>query len=403
MASHPAVRNSLTVKAHNRRMLLVTLLREQPISRVRLARLTGLSTTTVTNLIAELMAQGVVMAVGTDAEARGAGAGRPPQALALVPGSRYALGIHIGVRNVRIALCDLCAQIVDSVIHPVDPAACARKTLIRVSEHALDLLQRHALGPDTPTFAGIGVGASGLVDIAAGVNVLAPNLHWDHVPIRQLVAETTGACVTVDNNVRCMALAESLYGAGRHARALAFIYARIGVGAGLVVDGQIYRGAGYGAGEIGHWITIPNLEGPAISLEELISERQILARARRAARSPSDTDADGDQLPDIDAVLAAARSGDGTARAVLDDCGYYVGAALANLVDVLNPQLVLLGGFLHDGYDLLSSRIVETMRTYAFGGLGDKVELRPATFGRQCGEIGAATLGMDEFFFRMTA
>ncbi|HXF62403.1 MAG TPA: hypothetical protein VNK95_12345, partial [Caldilineaceae bacterium] len=98
--------NVLAVKAHNQRVLLLNLLRHQPVARVRLARLCRLSTTTVTNLVAELMAQGVVEEVGTDTVAARPGAGRPPLALRLAPGSRTVLGIHIGVRRARLAICD---------------------------------------------------------------------------------------------------------------------------------------------------------------------------------------------------------------------------------------------------------------------------------------------------------
>ncbi|MGL4649500.1 MAG: winged helix-turn-helix transcriptional regulator, partial [Caldilineaceae bacterium] len=103
--------NALTVKAYNLRLLLLTLLRRQPISRVRLARATQLSTTTVTNLISELMEQGIVLVSGLDTEAQSRGAGRPPLALRLRAASRYAVGVHIGVRRIRVALMDLQANI----------------------------------------------------------------------------------------------------------------------------------------------------------------------------------------------------------------------------------------------------------------------------------------------------
>lgn len=397
---HARGRSSLTVKAYNRRALLLALLREQPISRVRLARTTGLSTTTVTNLVTELTEDGVLVEAGTDTEAAPSGAGRRPRALTPAPDSRYAVGVHIGVRRIKIALCNLMAQVIDCRILPTQAHATPEEIVANVAATITEILRTAGLTQNATRLIGVGVGASGLVDVDAGVNVLAPNLGWRQVPLRSLLTDALKLPVVVDNNVRCMALAESLYGAGVQTRALAFVYARIGVGAGLVVDGQVYRGAGYGAGEIGHWVMMAgeNADHANTSLEDLISERKIVEMVQRCAPAVLPADASGSARDPIEAVFAAARAGHPLVRELLDQRADYLGIALANLVDVLNPQLVLLGGFLHDGFDLFHARLAASMRNHAFGGLGEKVELRPATFGAQCGEIGAAVLAIDEFF-----
>ncbi len=415
-----SARNALTVRAHNRRLLLLQLLRRQPISRVRLSREIGLSTTTVTNLVSDLMADGHVEEVGTDIEALTSGAGRPPLALCLVPESAYCLGLHVGVRWMRVALCDLGGNVLDSALLDVDRAQGASGNLLRAADTAMALAEKHglryeapamptagaAIGPhgletadraEGPRLIGMGVGASGLVDVHAGVNLIAPNLKWYDVPIPQLLGEYCGLPVAVDNNVRCMALSESMYGAGQNVRALAFVYARIGVGAGLVVDGHVYHGAGYGAGEIGHWVvssTHDDDSGSPVTLEDLISEREIVKRAKATDPKPL-TDA---SRP-IQAIFQAARDGHQRYLHLLDEVAYFTGVALANLVDVLNPELILLGGLLEEGYDLLHDPIADTMRRFAFAGLGKQVEILPATFGAHSGEIGAAVLAFDEFFY----
>ena len=172
---------------------------------------------------------------------------------------------------------------------------------------------------------------------------------------------------------------------------------RIGVGAGLVVDGRLYHGAGYGAGEIGHWV----VSGPyghdmqqPVTLEDLISEREIVKRANTLDPALLD----GVASP-IQAIFQAAREGHERFRQLLDEVAYFTGVALANLVDVLNPEMILLGGLLEEGYDLLRDPIAETMRGFAFAGLGKQVEILPATFGSNSGEIGAAVLAFDEFFY----
>ena len=397
--------NALTIKAHNLHRLLLALLRCQPISRVRLARLTGLSTTTVTNLTGELIGQGVLAEVGTDLEAVTEGAGRPPLAMALIPDSRYAVGIHIGVRTLYFALGDLAAHLIDQRTLPHRPAEPVDQTLDRMAATVNEMLAAH---PETAAqVVGVGVGASGLVEQSTGINILAPNLGWRNVPLRDELARRLHLPVQVDNNVRCMALAESLFGQGKHAKALAFVYSRVGLGAGLVVDGQVYRGAGYGAGEIGHWTILPQGGelcrcGNTGCLETLVSEPAIIALARPLA---PDVLAAAKQtgLDPLSAIFAAARAGHPALKTMLADRAFYMGIALANLVNVLNPQLIVLGGLLDSGFDLFHPVLLQTIRDRAFGGLGDQVTILPASFGDKSGEAGAVALGLDTFFFSAQA
>lgn len=391
--------NALDIKAHNLSAILLALLRHQPISRVRLSRQIGLSSTTVTNMVTELVEQGVVREDGTDMLAVTSGAGRLPRALRLVPESRYALGVFIGVRRVRVVLGDLGARIVDMVVTPHRPGEPPAETVARIVAEARSLLRRNGLDERSELVVGVGVGASGLVAGDTGVNLLAPSLGWRDVPLRDMLAADLGMPVVVDNNVRTMALAESLYGAGQKASALILVYGQVGVGAGVVIDGQVYRGASYGAGEIGHWTILPDGErcgcGNRGCLETLVGEEAIVARAR-ALRPGLDL---GGEAP-IEAIFAAARAGDGALRGLLEERARYLGIALANLVNVLNPAVILLGGRFYEGFDLLQPEVERTMRQRSFAGLGQGVALAPATFGRQSGEVGAVALALHSFFFQ---
>lgn len=394
-----AGKNAGTVKSHNLRVLLHALLRHQPVSRIRLARLTGLSTTTITNLVADLRAKAIVEEIGADREAVTAGAGRTPLALHLLPQSRCALGIHIGVRRVRLALVDLqanilCHRLLDHIPHEPPDAA-----LQRIAGAAAQLIEEACSQWATTTLLGVGVGASGLVENGTGVNILAPNLGWRNIPLRQAISEHLGLPTVVDNNVRCMALAESLYGIGRNARALAFVYARVGVGAGLVVDGEVYRGADFGAGEIGHWVMMP--DGGALCrcgnngcLETLISEATLLERAAQV-----DPALVAGSANPLQAIFDVAREGHIGLIDLLEDRARYVGLALANLVNALNPQLIMVGGWLQEAFDLIEPVMGQTMRRHSFGGLGEHIDLLPSSFGVHSGVIGAGVLAMESFFF----
>ncbi len=403
--------NQSTVKSHNLSAILRLLLRHGRVSRARLAELTGLSSTTITNLVADLLEQGVLAEVaaqpGAERPKRKRRVGRPRTDLRLVPEARYAVGVHVGVGSVRVAVLDLCASPVNalSLDHPVD-----KPPRVVVAETA-GLIERAIAesGVDRRKVIGVGVGASGLVNPHTGVNLRAPNLGWRDVPLRDWLNEHVSRPIFVDNNVRAMVLGEALFGAGKDVRALAFVYARIGVGAGLVVDGQLYRGGAGGAGEIGHNTVIldggePCRCGNTGCLETLVSEPVIVRLAKELARQ----DANGILVehlrtgagPTIERVFAAARAGDGATLAMLRQRACYVGVALANLVNILNPELIVLGGMLEQGQDLLLPAIESTLRRRAFANLGERVRLLPTTFGRRAGVIGAAALALHAFFYQ---
>ncbi|MBN1178091.1 MAG: ROK family transcriptional regulator [Anaerolineae bacterium] len=399
--------STATVKTQNLTAILFALLQNERPSRVQMAHLTGLSATTITNLVAGLIEQGVVVesgAVETESRHR---VGRPPTALQLVPEARYAIGVHIGVGRIHAAVANLYAAPVHSISwnHPLDQPADA------VLDEVAQLVERviEQSGVARERIVGVGVGASGLVDPHTGVNVFAPNLGWHDVPIERLLRHSTHLPVTVDNNVRAMTLSEAFFGAGRDVRTMALVYARIGVGAGFVVDGQVYRGSGAGAGEIGHMTIIP--EGGAACrcgntgcLETLISEPVVVDIAHHLAeQEPNGTLAacmrEAGGTP-IECIFAAARQGDATVQTLLESRARYLGIALANLVNVFNPELILLGGFLSQGLDLLLPAVESTMRQRTFANLGDLVQIKPASFGPQAGIIGAATLALNTFFYQ---
>jgi glucokinase len=188
---------------------------------------------------------------------------------------------------------------------------------------------------------------------------------------------------------------------------LAFLYSRVGVGAGFVIGGELYRGTQYGAGEIGH-TTVLSVGGAQCRcgntgcLETLVSEGEIVRQAGvLAARTPDSALAQALAAErSIDAVFEAARAGDPAALALLDERAAHLGTTLANLVNLMNPDMIILGGLFAAGADLMLPRIEETMRRRSFAGLGERVALRVTTFGRRVGVIGAAALALDAFFYR---
>ncbi len=398
------------VKAHNLRAILMTLLYETRISRTRLAERTALSSTTITNLVAELIEQGVLIEEGAGAEDSPYRIGRPRTSLRLAPNARYAVGVHIGIGILRIALTNLSAEIVEKSMTCFaidDPPA---RVLDQIAVQIQQIIA--SSGVDRRNILGVGVGASGLVDIHNGVNVLAPSLGWRNVPIRDQLQAALNLPVCIDNNVRAMALGEARFGAGRGATVMAFVYGRVGVGAGFVVAGQVYRGSLAGAGEIGH-LPIFVTGGDRCScgnsgcLETLVSETALVRQAQQlAAAHPTSLlaqylSAPGEEKP-LERLFAAARAADPYATAMIAERAGYLGIALANIVNMFNPELILLGGIFAQGKDLILPAAEKTMRQRSFPGLGSAARIQTTTFGWKAGLTGAAALALDTFFYQRT-
>jgi predicted NBD/HSP70 family sugar kinase len=400
--------NGSTIKSQNVRAILMALLRYEAVSRVRLAQMTGVSPTTITNLVNELLEQGVIAEDGGNGQLNGRRRrGRPQTDLRLVPGSRFAISIHFDVDSVKIALTDLYAQPLHLRSLPLTRGDAPERILADITQIIYALVAES--GIDERLIAGVGVGASGLVDPYTGVNKIAPNLDWHDVPLQEALSKALRMPVAINNNVRAMALGEMLFGAGRESYSLAFVYSRVGVGAGFVVGGQLYRGSGAGAGEIGHTTIIPDGGelcrcGNTGCLETLVSEPAIARAAQAlAAEQPRGVLAgllENGEGTTIERVFAAARAGDAAVKTLLEERAHFMGIALANLVNVLNPELIVMGGIFAQGQDLLLPTCEATMRARAFAGLGERVALQTTRFEGRAGVVGAAALALNSFFYQ---
>jgi len=225
---------------------------EPVLSRSQLAKQTKLSNTTITNLISELINQGIVTEKRSDDTELGElrPVGRPRTSICLEPNARFVIGVHIGVGIFRVALTNLRAEILHSHMESFDIDSPSSEVLVQIVTDVQAVITES--GVEWDKILGVGVGASGLVDFTTGGNILAPNLDWHDVPLREFIQSELHLPVIVDNNVRSMAIGETYFGAGRGVESVAFVYGRTGVGAGLTFKGRIFRGSAKGAGEIGH-------------------------------------------------------------------------------------------------------------------------------------------------------
>jgi predicted NBD/HSP70 family sugar kinase len=394
--------NASQVKLHNRSIVIRALLRHGPLSRHALAQLTGLMPSTITYAVAQLGAAHLVADVGKDSSVTNAAGGRQPVLVDVRTDGVLALAVHVAEISLRVGLVNL-----KGGVECVEMAPLARGTLpeevVRLTQQ---LAGRLLARVERSRIVGAGIAAVGLVNPATGNIEYAAYHNWHDVPLATLLASALGLPARLQNATRALALAEHWYGAGRGVDDLIAIVVTEGVGAGIIIGGEMYPGWAGMAGEIGHTVVIEH--GPLCAcgkrgcLEAVASTQAIARHTREIAGDEHATDlfaglADDDAPAIAARVLDAAGAGQPEALAIVGDALHHLALAVANLTVVIDPQLVILGGALRPVRDLVVRLIAAAI---------DEVSLLPAqrhpqvvytTLEGDPGLIGAATLAFEAF------
>jgi predicted NBD/HSP70 family sugar kinase len=360
---------------------------EGPLPRTDIVRYAGLSRATVSSLVTELLARGLVRERSDD---RGLGSGgRPPALVELEPKAAAAVGVDVGRTHVRVAVADLGLNVVAEEVQRIDVPEHPDETIDTVVKVTDRLLTQ--AGVDRRDLLGVGVGLPGPVDRASGrlgsVTILP---GWVGLAPRAVLEKRLGVAVRVENDANLGALAEGMLGAGRGSRVLAYIKAAAGVGAGLLVDGRLYRGATGAAGEIGH-TTMQNA-GPVCRcgnrgcLEQLAGAAALLAQMADA----------GLEVDSVEELLRMAADGHAGARRVLADAGEHIGLAVANLVTLFDADRVVVGGELGAAEELLVGPLRYAARSAAVTTAGSSIEIVSAELGERAEVLGAVVLVLRE-------
>ncbi|MDT7803922.1 MAG: hypothetical protein QOI78_7355 [Actinomycetota bacterium] len=328
------------LRRHNRSLLLSKLYFDGPLSRHELSQLTGLSAATVSNVTAELGEERLITEAG-QVESDG---GRPRVLLRVDPAYGRVAGVDIGETGVKVELFDLAMNRLATVEHPL-PAAPDPATAVEQVTSGLREVFASA-GIDDSAVLGVGIGVPGTVEQGERVLVHAPTVGWDAVPLVSLLQD---AGVTlplfVDNGAKTQGQAEMWFGAGRGARHAVIALIGSGVGAAVVTDGTTYRGSTSSAGEWGHTTIAYGGHdcrcGARGCLEAYIGAGGVLARYRRARGK----DVPGEDEQAQFAALLEAAPKSKTAARVLEDTAGYLGAGIANLINLFNPERIVIGGW----------------------------------------------------------
>jgi len=382
----PPVPHPLGLRDLNRLRVIESIYRHPGCSRADIARQTGLSRGTVSTVAEELgRAHLIHEHDAPDDPLRPRSTGRPPTLLSLVPGTAFAIGVDIGHRHIRVTVCDLAGEPVAEKWSRVNVDDAPSETLDLAHQLAQQALDEAAVTPGQLLGAGIGLAAP--IDQRTGevkANGILPG--WHGVAPASEMQDRLGISVQLANDADMGALGEKVFGAGRAVDDMIYIRLSAGVGAGLILGGQPYRG-GYGmAGEIGHVCVQPRGQicrcGNRGCLETVASPVAVTRLLEHVVERPMTPD----QL--LDLVAAGDR---GACRAVAD-AGEAVGMVVSWIVNVLNPELVVIGGELAAGGDVLLDPIRASIDRHSLPGAAADVQVTAGVLGDRAEVLGAAAL-----------
>jgi predicted NBD/HSP70 family sugar kinase len=392
-------RTTRDLRRGNRAVLLRALYFRGPASRQDLAALTGLSPATVSNVTAELLGDGVLIGAGqVDSDG-----GRPRVLLRVNPEFSYVVGVDVGETWVHVELFDLNLAEKAKAEYQLQPG---RHGVATVVDHIVAGLDRVLADMGPARHLGIGIGVPGIVEHGPAGTIHAQAFGWDAVPLGDLLRERLGQQAPrglfIDNGAKTMGQAELWFGAGRGSLHAIVVLIGSGVGASVVTDGYTYRGVTSSAGEWGHTtIALGGRRcrcGARGCLETYIGAEGILDRYR-AARSGTEEPAPGESDEEIGlARLLADAQTSVTARSVVSETVDYLGAGLANLINLFNPERIILGGW---AGLLLGRNLLPEIRTataeHALAEPFAQVSIELGQLGPDAVAKGAATLAIEHF------
>lgn len=357
----------------------------RPRTRTELATITGHARSTITSRLEALLSSGLITPVG---EASSTG-GRPSTSFVFNPSSRVVLAVDLGATHARLGLTDLAGQVLAGSEHTINIADGPDSVLSWVARIGRELLDE--AGRDIEDLMCVGAGLPGPVEHSTGHPINPPIMPgWDGVDVPGILTRHLGVPAFVDNDVNLMALGEH-----RHAwpemTDLLFVKVATGIGAGLILDGQLRRGAQGAAGDIGHISPDNELTTPCrcgnIGCLEAVAGGGALAAELRAEGVDAETSSD---------VVALARSGNLPARHAVRSAGRLIGTVLASCVSMVNPSLIVVGGVLAESGDHLIAGIREVVYQRSLPLATQHLRIVTSRTGASAGILGASMLAVDE-------
>jgi predicted NBD/HSP70 family sugar kinase len=377
------------LRRHNLSAVLDRIHNAGPLSRSQLARQTGLNRSTIRDLISELSDLGLII---EDPGPTGQGPGRPSSVARPLPSGAVVLAVELEVDSLAMATIGLGGHIFGRVRvpHPWGSAGSPATTVAELARLGPGLV--HTL-PAEHHLVGVGVGVAGVVRRSDGFIHVAPNLGWTDVPLGEMISESLGfERVMLANEADMGALGEFRRGAGRSSRHLIFVAGEVGVGVGIISEGKPMLGASGYAGEAGHMVLNPDGRrcrcGSAGCWETEVGEEALLNRAGIAqGRARSGV---------IEELVNRALERDEPTVRALDETGRWLGLGIGNLINICNPDRIVIGGFYHELYPFMEDAIKQSAESASLRAPWEAVDIRRGELGEDSLVVGAAELVLAE-------
>lgn len=370
------------------------------VSRMELAKRTGASAAYMTSAVQRLIDKGLVIETGKGATA----AGRKPVSLSLRNDLGYVIGVDLGSFRLRVIVADVLGNISYRFETETRMQEGREQVLKRTFEAIHEAIKKSKLL--RTAIKGIGMAHSGVIDSQKGLVLCFPRpgqmTQWRNVPLREMLEDEFRLPSVLDDSARMMALAEKHFGLGQQVSDFLFVEVGMGIGAALFIDGRMYRGPGGTAGELGH-MTV-NEDGPLCScgnngcLEAVASGAAIIQTVRTGIQQGVNSKitelVDGNlERINIEIVVQAARANDTLALRVIDEANSHIGVVLADVINLLNPSVVIFGGPLfRSAHDLLIGRLGQVLRQRALEKSANELQVKVSALGSEAAALGAARL-----------
>jgi predicted NBD/HSP70 family sugar kinase len=368
------------------------------ISRAQIARINKLSQAAVTGITTELIHEKLIFEkkVGTSSAS-----GRKPILLALNPNAPPVIGVKLANDLITVAITNIDTEVIDTTLVPVpQKAKTAEQVADLISETIYNRLKKNNINPES--VLGMGLGMAGMIDTQKGLCLFSPFLGWQNVPFRALLEERLHIPTYIENNVKTLTMAEKWFGSGKGVDHFLLITIGKGVGMCMVFNGNIFRGArGYG-GEFGHITIDPKGRrcdcGKKGCLETFIADKYLLAQTKKIIKQTEKWPDDKLRELDIETVTQMAIKEHKKLVPIFEVAGDYLGRGITTLINILEPELILITGEGVRAKDLLLKPMKEAIEKYSFNNMAEHIKILVEHRSEVDWAKGAASLALQKLF-----
>ncbi|MBT2678729.1 ROK family transcriptional regulator [Bacillus sp. ISL-35] len=381
------------MKSVNKSIILNKIRKSEPISRAQIAKETSLTPPTVSSIVKELIDQDLVR----ESTLGHSSGGRKPTMLHINAGAFYVIGIDAGPERVEGILSDLTGKVIHRTSNLLEKPLTSEQFLYRLKDIINKILGISNINEEK--IIGIGIAMHGVVDVETGTSLVAPILKLRNIPIKEILEKEFNLTVKVENDARAMALGESWFGGHSDVDSMVTVNVGRGVGAGVVMNGRLYHGAQGIAGELGHMTIDMNGEvcecGNRGCLQTLVSGEAIADRASKQIEGIPKKSTGKD-------IFKLAEQGDEKCIGLLQETGKILGIGMTNLIHLVNPGKIVLGGGVMKSERFIMPVLLETIHQRALTEEARETEILVTRLGDDATLLGAVSLLLIELFDPVT-